>query len=108
MGLLQGLLGRAAVARNARRRNSRFGGFNSRLAANKFPASGRRELSSKDLNCLAIFGARTALFGNNRQNSRFHGNNREFCDRAKWRVEQPAVAAICGATQPTIPSGVNQ
>jgi hypothetical protein len=57
--------------------NSRFGEFNSRLGPNKFPFSGLRELAGKALICLTVFGAETALFGNNRKNSRFHGNNWE-------------------------------
>ena len=42
---------------------SRFGGFNSRLGSNKFPFSRLRELARKDLIYLAVFGAKTALFG---------------------------------------------
>ena len=66
-----------AVARAALCANSRFGAFNSRLGAKKFPFSRPRELARKGLICLAIFCTETALFGWNRKNSRFYGNKRD-------------------------------
>jgi hypothetical protein len=53
--------------------DSRLGGFNSRLGANKFPFCPLRELAGKDLIYLAVSGAETALMANNRENSRFEG-----------------------------------
>jgi hypothetical protein len=77
MGLFVVLFWCAAVTRAVLRhnsRNSRFGVFNSRLGANKFPFRRQRELPSKGLIGFAILGAKTALFENNRENSRFDGN----------------------------------
>jgi len=54
-------------------------------------------LAGNGLICLAVFGAKTALIGDNRENSRFHGNNRELRPPAKRVVGQPAVAPICAA-----------
>jgi hypothetical protein len=59
-------------------RNSRLGEFDSRLGPNKFPFGRLRELALKGLIYLAVPGAKTALFGNNRKNSRLNGKNREF------------------------------
>src|SRR6266567_4932119 len=84
----------AAVARAVLRYNSRFAVLNSRLGLNKFPFSRQRELPGKGLICLALFGAETALFGHNRENSRFHGNNREFRPRARLAMAQPAAAPL--------------
>src|SRR5262245_7264345 len=77
----------AAAARAVLGSSSRFGAFNSRLAPNKFPFSRLRELVGNGLIWLAVFDARTTLFGLNRKNSRFHGNNRECCryPRRGWR-----------------------
>src|ERR1700730_15816121 len=75
MCLFQLLIWYAAVVLGS---NSRFGGFNSRLGPNKFPFSRLRELARKGLTYLTVFGAKTAVFGDNRKNSRFHGKNREF------------------------------
>src|SRR5215471_2243499 len=65
MGLFLVLFWCAAVARAFLR-------FNSRLGPNKFPFSRLRELAGKGLIHLAVFGAKTARFENNRENSRFH------------------------------------
>src|SRR5882762_10716910 len=97
MGLFLVLFWCAAVARAVLRYDSRFGGFNSRLSADKFPFSRPRELAGKSLIYLADSGSDTALIENNRENSRFHGNNREFRPPAKRAVAQPAVAAIGAA-----------
>src|SRR5215471_11509385 len=78
MGLFLVLFSCAAVARAALSENSRFGAFNSRLREHKFPFSRRRELAGKGLIYFTLLGAETALFANDRENSRFHGNNREF------------------------------
>jgi hypothetical protein len=78
MGLFLVLFWCSAVAGDTLRYNSRFGVFNSRLGPNKFPFSLLRELAGKGLICLAVFAAKKALMWNNRKNSRFHGNNREF------------------------------
>ena len=59
MGLFLLLVWCAAVARGVLRDNSRFGIFNSRLAANKFPFSQQRELPGKGLIGIAIFDAET-------------------------------------------------
>jgi len=81
-------------------RHSRFDGFNSRLGENKFPFSRCRELTRNQLICLAVFGAKSALFGNNRKNSRSHGKNREF------RPEhQRPTAAIVSFMKPSIAAG---
>jgi hypothetical protein len=53
----------------------RFGVFISRLGSNKFPVSRLREFTGKGLICLAVFGAETALFRDNRENSG-NGTNR--------------------------------
>src|SRR5262249_29801574 len=73
--------------------NSRFGVFNSRLGANKFPFSRQRELAGKSLIWLAVSRAKTALFGQNRKNSRFYGNNWEFQSALAWRLDQHIDAA---------------
>jgi hypothetical protein len=101
MGLFLVLFWCAAVARDILPYNSRFGVFNSRLGPNKFPFPPRRELPGKGLICLTVPGADTALFGNNRKNSRFHGKSREFvatgktggdaaCTRADLRCSRTA------------------
>jgi hypothetical protein len=59
-------------------RNSRFGRFNSRLGANKFPFMLRRELPSNPLIWHANLGPWSGVNRENRKNSRLHGNNREF------------------------------
>src|SRR5712671_292774 len=97
MGLFLVLSWCAAVARDVLRYNSRFGVFNSRFGPNKFPFSLLREFAGNGLICLAVFGAKTALIENNRENSRFHGNNRELPPPTKPGVGQPAVAPICAA-----------
>jgi hypothetical protein len=82
MGLFLVLLWCAAVVLGG---NSRFGGFNSRLCPNKFAFPPLRELASKGLIWLAVFAAKTAVIGKNLKNSRFHGNNREFCPQRRER-----------------------
>jgi hypothetical protein len=64
------------------RYNSRFSVFNSRLGANKFPFNLLRQLASKRLIYLVVFGLKTALFGHDRENSRFNGKNREVSSGA--------------------------
>ena len=85
MGLFLVFFWCAAIARAVLRYNSRLGGFNSRLGPNKFPFGPLRELAGKGLICLAVFATRTALMGNNRKNSRLHGNNQEFRPRRTGR-----------------------
>ena len=75
MWLFQLLFWCAAVVTGS---NSRFRGFDSRLGSNKFPFSRLRELARKVLTYLTVFGAKTAVLGENRENSRFQGKNREF------------------------------
>jgi len=94
MGLFLVLFLCAAVARAVLRCNSRFGVFNTRLGPNKFPFPPLRELTGKGLTCLVVFAAKPAVFGQNRENSRFHGNNRECRPPAKQMVAQPAVTPI--------------
>jgi len=78
MGLFLVLFWCAAIAHRVHHHNSRFGVSNSRLGADIFPFSELGELGVKFLILLIRFGAVSALFGQNRQNSLFHGNNREF------------------------------
>src|SRR5262249_21948653 len=86
MGFFLVLFWCASVAGTVLPYDSRFGVSSSRLDANKFPFGRLRELGSKGLICFAIFGAKTALFENIRENSRFHGNNREFrLNSTAWR-----------------------
>ena len=93
MGLFLVLFWCSAVAGDALRYNSRFGGFNSRLSRRKFPFPPLRELAGKSLNYFTVLAAKTTIIGENRENSRFHGNNREIsADTA-----QPATAPICVA-----------
>ena len=94
MSLFLVLLWCTLDARDVLRQNSRFGGFNSRLGANKFPFGRVRELPAKDLICLRVSGAKTALFGHDRENSRFHGNNREIAGASIRRY--PAGARHAG------------
>jgi hypothetical protein len=80
MGLFLLLLCCAAAALGVRRRNSRnsrFGVFNSRLGAKKFPFSRPRELVGKRLISLAVFGTQSALLDENTKKSRFYGNKPE-------------------------------
>src|SRR5215469_428197 len=73
--------------------NSWFGGFNSRLGPNKFPFSSLRELAGKQLIWLAVCRAGTALFGSNRKNSQFYGNNWEVRFTSARRLDQHVDAA---------------
>jgi hypothetical protein len=61
--------------------NSRFATFNSRLGLQKFPFTLLREFGRKILIFLWVFGSGTALFENNRKNSRYHGNCGNLPDR---------------------------
>jgi len=79
MGLFLVLFWCSAVTGDILRYNSRFGVFNSRLRRRKFPFPLLRELAGKGLICLTVFAAKTAVIRRKRENSRFHGNNREFC-----------------------------
>src|SRR5882672_4425257 len=58
--------------------NSQFGEFNSRLGPINSRLAGYWELAGKTLIYFAVFGAKSALFRHNRENSRFNGKNREF------------------------------
>ena len=78
MGLFLVLFWCSAMAGDILRYNSRFGVFNSRLSRQKFPFLLLRELAAKSLIYLDVFVVKTALVGNNRKNSRFHGNKREI------------------------------
>src|SRR6516225_5944465 len=64
-----------AIAGNSR--NSRFGGFNSRLGHFEFPFSELREFAGKPLIRPAVFGAKSTLLGQNGKISRLDGNNQE-------------------------------
>src|SRR5215831_15392218 len=80
MRLFAVLLWSSAVIRRsivANSRNSRFGGFNSRLGSKKFPFNLLRELARKALICPAVSSAKTAHAGQHRKNSRFNGKSRE-------------------------------
>src|SRR5262249_30730735 len=94
MGLFLVLFWCTSIACAVLPQNSRFGALNSRLGANKFPFNGRRELTGKRLIHLILFGAETVLFSQDRENSRFHGNNRECPPAANWALAQPAVSPI--------------
>src|SRR5262249_6419877 len=59
-------------------RDSRFGVFNFRLDRPKFPLGRLREFARNCLIWLAVFSAKTALFGQIRKNSQLRGKNREF------------------------------
>jgi hypothetical protein len=78
MGLFRVLFLCAAIPRTLLHYNSRFDLFNSRLGANKFPFSWLRELAGKRLTYFDFRSAETVLFAEDRENSRFHGNNREL------------------------------
>src|SRR5262249_38470265 len=67
--------------------------YNSRLGPIKFPFSRLRELARTPLIWPAVFGAASALFGNKRKNSRFHGNNRVIAAAALLLAAVPAAAA---------------
>ena len=98
MCLFLGLFWCAAVTRAVllhNSRNSRFGIFNSRLGANKFPYGRQRELAGKRPIYFAVFCAKTALFEHNRKNSRFDGNSREFAP--------PGAANCLIARRPRLP-----
>jgi len=96
MGLFLVFFWCAAIAPAVLRYSSRFGVFNSRLGPNKFRFPPRRELAGKGLIYLAVFATKTALMGNNRKNSRLHGNNQEFRPRRNGRWHslqwQPIIA----------------
>ncbi len=79
MGLFLVLFWYSAVAGDALRYNSRFHGFNSRLSRRKFPFPSLRELAGKRLIYLTVFAVKDDGYRRNRENSRFHGNNREIC-----------------------------
>jgi hypothetical protein len=78
-GLFLVLFCYSAVSGDALRYNSRFDGFNSRLSRRKFPFPPLRELAGKSLDYFTVLEAKTTVIGENRENTRFHGNNREFC-----------------------------
>ena len=78
MGLFIVLFWCCAVAGDPLRYNSRFGVFTSRLGPNKFPFSLPRELSNKALICGVVFAGQNGGYRENRENSRFHGDNRGF------------------------------
>ena len=79
MGLFLVLFWYSAVAGDALRYNSRFHGFNSRLSRRKFPFPSLRELAGKRLIYPTVFAVKDDGYRRNREDSRFHGNNREFC-----------------------------
>src|SRR5690348_13499878 len=62
--------------------NSRFGVFNSRLGRGELPVRTLREFAGKGLIYPTILAARRQRSGQNRQNSRFFGKNREFASTA--------------------------
>jgi len=97
MGLFLVLLLCAAIAHRLYRRNSRFGAFNSRLEANKFPFGAPRELTPKGLFYFSFLDAETVHFANDRENSRFYGNKRECRRAAEWAPAQLAVLPICAS-----------
>ena len=63
-------------------RNSRFGGFNSRLGR-KFPATG---ICGSLLNSAAVFVMEWRLDGQNRNNSHYHAKNRDCAPAATRRL----------------------
>ena len=91
MGLFMVMFWCAILARGILRcnsRSSRFGVFNSRLGTKKFPFCRQGELASKGLICVAVCGIETALFENNRVNSRLYGNIRELRSALGRRLDQ--------------------
>jgi hypothetical protein len=74
-------------------RNSRLGGFNSRLVPHEFRFRMLRELTSKCLIYLAFFCPEAALFEHSWKIPGFHGKNREFCDYTRWRRRCEATRA---------------
>jgi hypothetical protein len=98
MGLFLVLFWWAAIVRAVLRCNSRFGAFNSRLGANKFPFNRRRELAGNGLIYFPFRGAKTVLFARIEKISRFYGNNGNFATRQngrgrnlQWRRSAPPV-----------------
>ena len=85
MGLFLILYWCSIVAGDVSPINSRFGVFIPRLGRSNSPLNLPRELAGKGLIRLAVFATRTALMGNNRKNSRLHGNNQEFRSRRTGR-----------------------
>src|SRR5690348_1429942 len=63
--------------------NSRFDEFNSRLGGHKFPFTPVTEFAGNGLIRLNVFATEQRLSGPNRKNSRYYGNNREFCHRQR-------------------------
>jgi hypothetical protein len=59
--------------------NSWFGEFNSRLGLANSRFGRLREFAGNSLIWLAGFADKRRFYGENRGNSRFDGNNREFC-----------------------------
>jgi hypothetical protein len=72
---------------------SRFGVFNSRLGGRKFPFPVLRELTGKGLIYPEVSATKTTFIGQNREDSRFYGNNRE-CRREG--ASPPAVDGRAG------------
>jgi len=78
-GLFLVLFWYSAVSGDALRFNSRFDGFNSRLSRRKFPFPSLPELAVKRLIYLTVLAVKDDGYRRNREDSRFHGNNREIC-----------------------------
>ena len=98
MGLFLGLFWCAAVAGSVLGHHSRFGQFNSRLGANKFPFSRQRELAGKALIWLVIFGRKAHFRGTIEKVPGFTGKTGNFARRRKPRIcdgADPSRAAGC-------------
>src|SRR5262249_5185998 len=89
----------AFVTRAILRFSSRFGGFNSRFGAKKFPFSRQREFAGSGLIWLVVFSSKTRLFGHNRKNTLFHGNNREFRSATKSAAATTIACAARSASR---------
>jgi hypothetical protein len=78
-----------------------FGAFNSRLSGKNSRLGLLRELAGNNLISLAVFSAGGWRYRENLRNSRFDGNNREFCPLtfSARRRKSPGPAAAPGSAQ---------
>jgi len=90
------------VLLNVVAKNSRFGGFNSRLFLRNSRFGLLREFAGNGLICLAIFFDEWQFSGPDRRNSRLHGNNREGCDR---RIAWTICSGLIGVALNSAPNG---
>src|ERR1700720_3111162 len=89
MGLFLVLFWCSIVAGDILWSNSRFGVFSSRFGEFNSRLVRSRELAGKSLIRLTVFAAKNAVKGENRENSRFQGKNREFARLPEAPAAQP-------------------